>query len=90
MQFNYATAGTSNTTLTLDWPTGVPLPLEPTSLSSILYADAGKIVSGGSVVNQIASFAHIKKVSPGVYQIIVATGSTNAKVVYFHLSFLKQ
>lgn len=90
MQFNYSTAGASNTTLTLDWPTGVPLPLEPSALSGVLYAEAGKIVTGGLVTNQIASFAHIKRVSPGVYNIVVSTGSVAAKVVYFHLTFMKQ
>jgi hypothetical protein len=90
MQFSYATAGVSNTTMTLDWPTGVPLPLDPTASGAIEYAEACKIVTGGSVTNQTASFAHIKKVSPGVYNIIVATGAVAAKVVYFHLTFPKQ
>ena len=90
MQFSYATAGVSNTSMTLDWPTGVPLPLDPTAISSIEYAEAFKIVAGGSVTTQTASFAHIKKVSPGVYNIIVATGAVAAKVVYFHIGFLKQ
>lgn len=90
MAFSYTSSGASNTSLTLDWPTGVPLPLEPTALSSVLYAEACKIITGGSITNQTASFAHIKKISPGVYQIVVATGSLAAKVVIFHLSFLKQ
>ena len=91
LQVAYTNAGVTNTSCDVSWPSGVPVPIEPmgfTATNDVVAIGVATMQTSTSQQSTTGRECYIVKTGTGTYKLNVSAGSTSAKGIRLHVTYL--